>query len=416
MADIKYSQLGAAVSIADSDILPMVNMSANPIETNKTTAAKVKEYVIGNTDISGIGNGTPTGAISSLKSGKTEGTAVSKYVETIGSTALGDYAVGKTFLATNGKYYKATATITGGTTTLTENTNCEETTVSEELASLNSALTNVDDTIGKNGAKNLLSCTGTSQVENGVRFTVNSDDTVTVTRESASNDNAWFYYHLNYPVKKESYHLSGCPSGNDGYINCYCPTSSQSFNETSSGVDITLPADETIHFYIVVRSDQSPNGAVFKPMLTLKSQPYSDYAHFEPHAKTNRQLTEETDGLYRFTSLSDLLATSIPDNVNASTGVFNKSLPKGVYLVSANIRVDSWYYGTGILTINLTSENSTALPHSTIAPCNGYLSVTAICYVNGNSRPLLVQVYNSDTGINFNITDVDIVAKKIANY
>lgn len=140
MADIKYSQLGAATTITDTDVIPMVNMSADPIETNKITAAKVKEYAIGNTNISSIGDGTPTGAIAALKSGKTEATAVSEYIETIGATAQGDYTIGKTFLATNGKYYKATAAITGGTTTLVEETNCEETTVGDEITSLNEAL------------------------------------------------------------------------------------------------------------------------------------------------------------------------------------------------------------------------------------------------------------------------------------
>ena len=140
MADIKYSQLGAATTITDTDVLPMVNMSADPIETNKITAAKVKEYVIGNTDISGIGNGTATGAISALKNGKTEGTAISEHVETIGSTAVGDYAIGETFLANNGNYYEATAAITGGSTTLTVGTNCKLSTVDEQLNSLKEAL------------------------------------------------------------------------------------------------------------------------------------------------------------------------------------------------------------------------------------------------------------------------------------
>lgn len=140
MADIKISQLGAAVAVSGTDVLPMVN-SSNPATTNKVTAATLKEYVIGDTDISAIGDGTPTGAISALKSEKVEGTAISENIETIGSTAIGDYVSGNTFLASNGNYYEATASITGGTTTLTVGTNCKLSTVDEQIGSLNEALT-----------------------------------------------------------------------------------------------------------------------------------------------------------------------------------------------------------------------------------------------------------------------------------
>ena len=66
MADIKISQLGAAQSVNDADVLPM---TANGT-TVKVSAEQLKEHAIGDTDISDIGDGTPTGAIAHLDENK----------------------------------------------------------------------------------------------------------------------------------------------------------------------------------------------------------------------------------------------------------------------------------------------------------------------------------------------------------
>ena len=59
MADIKISELGAAQLITDNDVFPM---TANGV-TMKAPAEVLKEYVIGDEDISDIGDGSVTGAI-----------------------------------------------------------------------------------------------------------------------------------------------------------------------------------------------------------------------------------------------------------------------------------------------------------------------------------------------------------------
>lgn len=66
MADIKISQLGAAIAVNDSDLLPIVSNG----NTLKAPASLVKDYAVGNTDLSGIGDGTPTGAIAALNTAK----------------------------------------------------------------------------------------------------------------------------------------------------------------------------------------------------------------------------------------------------------------------------------------------------------------------------------------------------------
>lgn len=66
MADIKISQLGAAIAVGDTDLLPIVSGG----NTLKATAAQVKEHSIGNTNISSMGDGSVTGAISALNTDK----------------------------------------------------------------------------------------------------------------------------------------------------------------------------------------------------------------------------------------------------------------------------------------------------------------------------------------------------------
>lgn len=66
MADIKISQLGAAIAVGDTDLVPIVSGG----NTLKATAAQVKEHSIGNTNISSMGDGSVTGAISALNTDK----------------------------------------------------------------------------------------------------------------------------------------------------------------------------------------------------------------------------------------------------------------------------------------------------------------------------------------------------------
>ena len=66
MADLKITDLGAALSVGDSNVTVLDDGSS----TMKVTMNQLKEYSIGTTDISGIGNGTATGAISSVNTSK----------------------------------------------------------------------------------------------------------------------------------------------------------------------------------------------------------------------------------------------------------------------------------------------------------------------------------------------------------
>lgn len=62
MADVKITQLPAALSVNDTDNMVLDDGSS----TYRVAADLLKKYMVGNTSISSIGDGTPTGAISNL--------------------------------------------------------------------------------------------------------------------------------------------------------------------------------------------------------------------------------------------------------------------------------------------------------------------------------------------------------------
>ena len=66
MADIKISQLTSASQVVDTDVIPMTSGAVSV----KAPASKLKEYVIGETNISSIGDGSVTNAIYELNSNK----------------------------------------------------------------------------------------------------------------------------------------------------------------------------------------------------------------------------------------------------------------------------------------------------------------------------------------------------------
>lgn len=127
MADIKISQLGEAAVVTDSDVFPMV---ANGV-TVKTPADILKEYTVGDSDISSIGDGSVTGAIS------TDHTMIQRILGDFAdveatTTASRAYKVGEC-LVMEGLLYVVTTAIASGDT-IVVSTNVDQTTVSEIMA------------------------------------------------------------------------------------------------------------------------------------------------------------------------------------------------------------------------------------------------------------------------------------------
>lgn len=123
MADIKISQLGAAIAVNNSDLLPIVSNG----NTLKAPASLVKEYAVGNTDLSGIGDGTPTGAIAALNTelGTTK-QALSNVESDIapiedGTNYSTSYTQGQQFIR-GGLLYKVTASSVNSSTAINTGT------------------------------------------------------------------------------------------------------------------------------------------------------------------------------------------------------------------------------------------------------------------------------------------------------
>ena len=137
------------------------------------------------------------------------------------------------------------------------------------------------------------SWSGNVYTRRGITFTVNDDGTITV-NGTASNDcyfaliDTDYAQALPFPVR-----LSGCPSGgSSSTYRVYTRKVNQDLAyDTGNGVVLNdINNGSTIN--IAVSTGVSIDHMVFKPMITLASQPNSDYAHYQPYAMTNRELTE----------------------------------------------------------------------------------------------------------------------------
>lgn len=130
MADIKISQLGAAATISDSDVFPM---TANGT-TVKAAASLIKEYAIGDDDISALGDGSPTGAILALNADKSAKTDIAMIEASVATAA---HAIGAEFYL-SGVLMRATAAIAVGDQ-IVNGTNCAP---ADDVSSQIQALTN----------------------------------------------------------------------------------------------------------------------------------------------------------------------------------------------------------------------------------------------------------------------------------
>lgn len=240
MADIKISQLGEALAVTDNDILPMTASGV----TSKVKASTMKSYMVDDLDVSDLHDTTIT-------------------------TPTDD----------DGLVYDATA----------QKWENKQITTKEQWK--------------KNGAYNLQPIDIATQVLNAVTITVNSDGIKTQGAPSSVT-----YIRIASKIfGAGKYRLCGCPIG--GTYGTYCQvfrvyngTSTSDtytdYQETGSGVDVTLTGNQLIESWIFLWSGAGGyDGTLkqFKPMITTDlNATYSDY---QPYAKTNRELTELTGAL-----------------------------------------------------------------------------------------------------------------------
>lgn len=148
------------------------------------------------------------------------------------------------------------------------------------------------------GAKNLLKITATSQTINGVTFTVNADQTVTVNGTNTGTGSATFILVPNQQailIPDGDYWFSGCPQGGSSAtfdLRWYRYSSNASAYDMGSGAAIHKSGNTTdSNIAIVVKAGVTVNNITFKPMLCT-AEDYAISPEFVPYTPTMRELYE----------------------------------------------------------------------------------------------------------------------------
>ena len=174
----------------------------------------------------------------------------------------------------------------------------------EKLTADEAAIAEVVD----NGAKNLFdydvlgsnsSSVGTSVVVNGVRFTMNSDKSVTVNRESSSSQDAYVWFRKSDGSARyvtdfcdDEHVFSGAAGASASTYRLYINNinGSNTYKYFGEGEIIGTPQVTPNAAGIFIAASYNPSNLVIKPMICSKSQ--WDVSHqFEPYALPNPIIT-----------------------------------------------------------------------------------------------------------------------------
>ena len=174
----------------------------------------------------------------------------------------------------------------------------------------------IDYTINT-GAKNLLKFTFTTQTINGVTFTVNDDQTITVNGTASATTTYVLVPNTQaILIPDGNYILSGCPNGGGTTtydLRWYLYSTGKSAYDQGSGASVEKDGNTTVsNIAIIIRSGITVNNITFKPMLrdsVVRSNT------FVPYAPTNRELYEMCDTK---ASLNDIygIKNQLPNGAN----------------------------------------------------------------------------------------------------
>lgn len=328
-------------------------------------------------------------------------TAFGDYIETIGSACINPdgYAKGSTFLARLGNeqfYYEATAAITQGSAIL-EGTNCKKTTVTGREAELATEIQTLDETVDSlneaftnqsfaNGAVNLLPNKATSQVSNGITWTVNADGTISASGTASARS---YIQIQNVTLPAGTYKLSGTPSGGDYYNTFGCGIESISKFDNGNGVEFTLNSETAFNVILNVRTGAGLVNLTFKPMITLADMPNSDYAHYVPYAMTNRELTKNVE----------LLSSNITTRLNVYKTGHVVNLKGYVSLQNSDLTINT-PYTIGTLPVGYRPGEtfiSTSLAYHYSGTTNYYKDAPLSIGYNGNITVTPLELSQSST-------------------
>ena len=204
------------------------------------------------------------------------------------------------------------------------------------------ALTNEAVTRSKVGAHNLLPITASTEYKNGVTFTVNSNGTISASGTAGEvnpSTNAYFEFSTgnSFGLNGSIYSFDGS-NHRDGYI------LTDGVNASSSSYYTMIQADGTA--YIVVIAGQTVN-LTFKPMLCLDTDPSDE---FTPYAMTNRELTEQVNGII----VEQIESDSVSVAANGSSQI-TASMTKNGFITLGIVSVIGFGSDMYIIEYGLTS-------------------------------------------------------------
>lgn len=290
----------------------------------------------------------------------------------------------------------------------------------QELTAENEALSNrVNDIVNVYGSKNLLpfnladiiarntrgTWSGNNYTRNGITYTINDDGSITANGTSTENAQLELGNANDFLVDGTEYIAS---YGDWTYnANQYMYINGVGRINSPSGLKFTFDssAHATGSIYIRIVSGETVSNLTFYPMLRLASITDDTY---EPYAKTNQQLTEDT------TALLDNLEVNGAVNMcknNAATqtttdgtttftwtvnddGTVTVSAPSYPVTLASNIYVELWK--------NITADECKELVEKTLK-CTG-------CPSGGGSNKYRISLYrvgttDGSTGTNATVED-----------
>ena len=282
MADIKVSQMGEVLVASDNDLLNLVSYDDQnqTYISGKVKASTMKDYMIGDTDISDLGDGTPTGAIDALDDKIDD-----------------NYDEGKEQWQKNGAYNHLPLSIS-------------------TIKSLNTSGMWAGSTFTPTIAPNLS-------------ITVNADYTIAVSGYTGSDAVSLIMLDNPTNLNVNGMLLCGCPSGGSAStydLSIYDATAHIQSSDYGSGVIINAESGHNFNVFFRIRANQTLSGTItFKPMTTTDlNATYDDYV---PHAMTNRQLTdalgkvkEIRTGKFNFTNGASISGSVTYDTPFTGTG------------------------------------------------------------------------------------------------
>lgn len=192
-------------------------------------------------------------------------------------------------------------------------------------AATNQQLTGLISNDFTNGAVNLLENKGVAEIVGNITWTINDDKSIKGNGTSDPSSGDWTLYYIVHDTSAEWLHLkagvhykfSCCPAGGSAdtffvqllYRTAVGGTSLSYGKDTGNGIEFTPSTDVICYVRIAVYKTVILSNKEFRPMLTL-DVPNSDYNHYVPYAKSNKELTDD---------VIELQKSSISNDIDIST-------------------------------------------------------------------------------------------------